>query len=391
MKPEIRNSKLDCERLGRASSFGFPSDFVIRHSDLLMAAVLFLNLLSMSAATSHSPEEALKQMQVAEGFEVILVASEPEIRQPLSITFDERGRMWIIQYLQYPTPAGLSPVSVDKFLRTKYDRLPEAPPRGPKGADRITICELSQSDGRAHKFKDYVSGLNLCSGMALGHGGVFVLQPPYLLFYADKNHDDVPDGDPEVLLTGFGMEDAHAVANSLTWGPDGWLYGAQGSTVTAHIRGLEFQQGIWRYHPLTHEFELFAEGGGNTWGLDFDEHGDVLAGTNFDEKMLHQVQGAYYVKNFGKHGALHNPCSYGYFGHVPYTGYRGGHISIGGIVYQGGSCRAAFHGAYVFANVLDHAVYWARPRPTGSSSTAAFGGALLKTDDELFRPVDCET
>ena len=134
----------------------------------------------------------------------------------------------------------------------------------------------------------------------------------------------MPDGDPEVLLNGFGMEDAHAVANSLQWGPDGWLYGAQGSTVTANIRGIEFQQGIWRYHPVTKEFELFAEGGGNTWGLDFDAHGHVIAGTNCGgSAMLHQVQGGYYVKGFGKHGPLHNPHTYGYFDHVPYKDFQG--------------------------------------------------------------------
>jgi putative membrane-bound dehydrogenase-like protein len=329
-------------------------------------------------------------MQVADGFEVSLVASEPEIRQPVSVTFDERGRMWVIQYLQYPTPAGLKPVRVDNYLRTTYDRRPEPPPRGPNGADRITICELSEDRKRAVTFKDFVTGLNLCTGMIHGHGGLFVVQAPYLLFYPDRNRDDVPDSDPEVLLTGFGMEDAHAFANSLTWGPDGWLYGAQGSTVTANIHGIEFQQGIWRYHPLTKEFELFAEGGGNTWGLDFDERGEILAGTNFDEKMLHQVQGAYYLKNFGKHGALHNPYAYGYFGHVPYSGYRGPHLSSGGIVYQGHAFPASFTGTYIFANVLDHAVYWASLKPQGSSFTAAFGGPLLKTDDEQFRPVDCE-
>ena len=330
-------------------------------------------------------------MKVADGFELSLVASEPEIRQPLSITFDERGRMWVIQYLQYPKPEGLKPVKVDQYLRTKYDRVPEPPPRGPKGADRITICEGTDAEGRATKFKDFVTGLNLCSGMAIGHGGVFVVQPPYLLFYPDRNHDDVPDGDPEVLLSGFGIEDAHALANSLTWGPDGWLYGAQGSTVTANVRGIEFQQGIWRYHPITHAFELFAEGGGNTWGLDFDEDGELIAGTNFDDKMLHQVQGAYYVKNFGKHGELHNPHAYGYFGHVPYTGYRGAHLSVGGIVYQGDAFPESFRGTYISANTLDGAVYWHKLARQGSSFTASFGGALLKTGDELFRPVDCQT
>jgi putative membrane-bound dehydrogenase-like protein len=355
----------------------------------LGAFCLLLSLASLPASAA-SPREALERMRVAEGFAVDLVASEPEIRQPISITFDTRGRMWVIQYLQYPTPAGLKAVSVDSFLRTTYDRLPEPPPRGPKGADRITICEFDAANPGAGRFKDFLAGLNLCSGMALGYSGLFVLQPPYLLFYPDKNRDDVPDAEPEVLLTGFGMEDAHAFANSLTWGPDGWLYGAQGSTVTAHVRNLEFQQGIWRYHPVTREFELFAEGGGNTWGLDFDERGEIIAGTNFDEKMLHQIQGAYYVKNFGKHGGLHNPHAYGYFDHVPYTGYRGGHISIGGIIYQGSAFPAAFNKAYIFGNTLDHAVYWATLKPRGSSFTAAFEGPLLKTDDELFRPVDCE-
>jgi putative membrane-bound dehydrogenase-like protein len=354
----------------------------------------FLVLLAVfggvEARAATDAEKALATMKAPEGFEVKLVASEPEIRQPISVTFDERGRMWVIQYLQYPAPAGLKPVKVDQYLRTTYDRLPEPPPRGPKGADRITICEDTDGDGRMDKFKDFVTGLNLCSGMAIGHGGVFVVQPPYLLFYPDANRDDVPDRDPEVLLTGFGMEDAHAFANSLTWGPDGWLYGVQGSTVTAHIRGIEFQQGVWRYHPRTHVFELFAEGGGNTWGLDFDSEGEIFIGTNYYEKMLHAVQGAYYTKNFGKHGELHNPHAYGYFEHVPFSGYKGLHISIGGIIYHGGAL-APLEGAYVFGNTLDHAIYWATLKPQGSSFTASYSGALLKTDDEVFRPVDCQT
>src|SRR5204862_291016 len=70
--------------------------------------------------------------------------------------------------------------------------------------------------------------------------GVWVMNPPHLLFYPDKNHDDIPDGPPEVHLSGFGLEDTHAVANSLTWGPDGWIYGAQGSTCTATVKGIHF-------------------------------------------------------------------------------------------------------------------------------------------------------
>src|SRR5882762_3226178 len=157
-----------------------------------------------------SPAEAVTRMQVAYGLEVGVYASEPQIRQPVAITFDEKGRMWVIQYLQYPTPAGLKPVKVDQYLRTVYDRVPEPPPRGPRGADKITIFEDVHGDGRYRKVKDFITGLNLASGMAIGHGGVFVVQPPYLLFYPDRDGDDTPDSDPEVLLTGFGMEDAHA-------------------------------------------------------------------------------------------------------------------------------------------------------------------------------------
>src|SRR5207237_1877842 len=82
---------------------------------------------------------------------------------------------------------------------------------------------------------------------------------------------------------------------------------------------------------------------------------------------------------------------YGYFEHVPYSGYRGLHISIGGIVYHGGAFPKIFEGKYIFGNTLDRAVYWATLTPRGSSFTAEFGGTLLKADDELFRPVDCQT
>jgi len=343
-----------------------------------------------ASADGLPPAEALKQFKVAPGFRVQLFASEPEIRQPVSMSFDPRGRMWVIQYLQYPTPAGLKVIKVDQYLRTVYDKVPEPPPAGPRGADRITICEDTDGDGKADKFKDFVSTLNLATGLALGHGGVFVVQAPYLLYYADRNGDDVPDGDPEVLLTGFGMEDAHALANSLQWGPDGWLYGAQGSTVTAHIRGVTFQQGIWRYHPRTRKFELFAEGGGNTWGADFDRHGNMIAGTNYGERaMLHQVQGAYYVKGFAKHGELQNPYAFGYFEHVPYRGFKGGHVTCGGIVYQGGSFPEKFHHQYIAANVLSNAIYWHAIDPKGSSFENHFGGELLTSEDSRFRPVDC--
>jgi len=357
---------------------------------LLFVGFILTNAVQCSAADQGlSPEESLQRMSLPAGFSASVVAAEPLVRQPVAIEFDDRGRLWVIQYLQYPNPEGLKRVSVDRFSRTKYDRVPEPPPHGPKGADRITILEDTNGDGRMDAGKDFVSGLNLTSGLAFGYGGVFVLNVPYLLFYPDHNRDDIPDRDPEVCLTGFGMEDAHSVANSLMIGPDGWLYGCQGSTVTANIRGIEFQQGVWRYHPVTKEFELFCEGGGNSWGLDFDRTGRLFYSTNYGgHTLLHGVQGGYFVKSFGKHGALHNPHAYGYFDHAPHQNFRGGHVTVGGIIYQGDLLPHSFRGKYIAGDLLGHGVYWHEIQPNGSTVRTTHGGELLTSADTWFAPTD---
>ena len=340
-------------------------------------------------AQGFPPEAAARRMSVADGLEVRLVAAEPTVRQPVAIEFDDRGRLWVIQYLQYPNPAELKRIAVDRYSRTAYDRAPEPPPRGPKGADRITILEDADGDGRADGAHDFVTGLNLASGLAFGSGGVFVLQVPYLLFYPDRDRDDRPDGDPEVLLAGFGMEDAHSVANSLTWGPDGWLYGLQGSTVTARVRGIEFQQGVWRYHPRTRRFELFCEGGGNMWGLDFDRRGQLFASTNVGGfVMLHGVQGGYYWKAFGKHGPLHNPYTFGYFDHVHHDGVSGGHVAVGGLFYEADTLPSAWRGRYIAADLLDHSIHAHQVARLGSTFQARQVGDVLRANDTWFAPSD---
>jgi putative membrane-bound dehydrogenase-like protein len=343
-------------------------------------------------ADGYVPEDARARMTLPEGFSVQVFASEPMIRQPVAACFDTRGRLWVIEYLQYPNPEGLKPVSVDQYLRTEYDRVPPPPPLGPRGADRIKILEDTDGDGKADKVTIFVEGLNLASGLAVGHGGVFVGQAPYLLFYPDRDHDDRPDGDPEVLLKGFGLQDAHATLNSFTWGPDGWLYGAQGSTVTARVGGIEFQQGIWRYHPRRRDFELFAEGGGNTWGLDFDRLGNAFGSSNGGFVAFHMVQGGYYWKGFAKHGPLHNPRTYGYLNCLDYKGEkRGGHVTPGGIIYKGDSFPEEFRGAFIGGNLLSNAVYWHNLQRQGSTFSARHGGTLIDAHDSWFRPVDLLT
>src|SRR4051812_28516183 len=93
-----------------------------------------------------SPAQALKKFKVADGLAIGLVAAEPQVAQPLSISFDDRGRMWVLQYRQYPNPNGLKAVKMDNWLRTKYDKVPDPPPKGPKGEDRISIYEDTDGD-----------------------------------------------------------------------------------------------------------------------------------------------------------------------------------------------------------------------------------------------------
>ena len=116
--------------------------------------------------------------------------------------------------------------------------------------------------------------------------GVWVTNPPYLLYYEDHNQDDVPDGDPIVHLEGFGLEDSHSIANSLVLGVDGWIYGAQGSTVSASVKSVmsknkidpvnSMGQNIWRYNPQNHKYQIFAEGGGNAFGVEIDSRGRIF-------------------------------------------------------------------------------------------------------------------
>src|SRR6187402_2435331 len=144
-----------------------------------LALLLLVALpIRISWAQGYPPGQAAARMTVPEGLEVKLVASEPLVRQPVCIEFDDRGRLWVVQYLQYPNPAGLTRVKVDRYSRTEYDHLPEPPPKGVKGSDRITILEDTNGDGVPDKSKDFVSGLNLASGIAFGHGGVYVMNPP---------------------------------------------------------------------------------------------------------------------------------------------------------------------------------------------------------------------
>ena len=335
-----------------------------------------------------APAESLKKFALAEGYAMELLASEPAVRQPLELKFDERGRLWVVQYLQYPYPAGVTITGYDQYIRAEFDRVTPPPPRHFRGADKITILEDRAGDGKFATVKTFLDGLNMATSVLPGDGGVWVLMSPYLLFYPDKNGDDIPDGDPEVHLTGFGLEDTHSLATSLHWGPDGWIYGAKGSTTTLDIQGIKLLgQGIWRYHPGTKIFEIFAEGGGNTFSVEFDRYGRAFSGTNTGgTRGLHYAQGATYAKNWPKHGPALNPFIFGFFEHMAHQGYTQ-RFPQAFMIYEGGA-MPALEGQIVVGMALTNRVQASQLLPDTSTFRTVDSTVLATSDDKTFRPVD---
>ncbi|MBI2950216.1 MAG: ThuA domain-containing protein [Verrucomicrobia bacterium] len=350
--------------------------------------------------TPFSPAESFARFSVADDLEIEQVLAEPVVRQPVFLNFDERGRLWVVQYLQYPDPAGLKVMSKDNVWRAVYDKVPPPPPNHFRGEDKITIHEDTDGNGTFDTHKVFVEGLNIVTSFARGRGGVWIMNPPYLLFYPDKNNDDTPDGPPELRLSGFGLEDTHSVANSLRWGPDGWLYGCHGSTVTGNIfvygadgRPLNAKpiysqgQGVWRYHPETRRYEIFAEGGGNAFGLEIDAQGRIFSGHNGgNTRGFHYVQGGYLQKGFEKHGPLSNPHAFGYFPPMPHNNVE--RFTHNFIVYDGGALPSQYHGKLLGVEPLQGRVVMSEIQRDGSTFRTKDLSHPLTTTDRWFRPVD---
>lgn len=368
-------------------------------------------LKNAKGAGALSPKLAMKSFTVPDDLVLEQVLAEPIVKQPLFMNFDERGRLWVMQYLQYPYPAGLKILSKDKFWRNVYDKVPPAPPNHFKGADKITVHEDTNGDGKFDKHSTFVDGLNIASSFVRGRGGVWVLNPPYLLFYPDKDNDAKPDGPPVVHLQGFGMEDTHSVANSLRWGPDGWLYGAQGSTVSGNISKPgekktvhSMGQLIWRYHPEQKRYEIFAEGGGNSFGVEIDAKGRIYSGHNGgNTRGFHYVQGGYYRKGFGKHGALSNPYTFGYFPHMKHHNVP--RFTHNFVIYEVKrpaaktelsprstaspyALPARYHGKLFGVEPMQGQVVQAEISVDGSTFKTKDINRVIKSTDRRFRPVD---
>jgi putative membrane-bound dehydrogenase-like protein len=235
---------------------------------------------SVRPGPALTPEQAIAKMQLPAGFKVDVVAAEPVVINPTSFTFDDQGRIWVTESVEYP----------------------RASPG--KGQDRVKVLESTNHDGRYDKATVFKDGLNIPAGIAIGNGGVYVTNSPDVLFLQDTKGDGHCDKE-EVILTGFGRDDRHELPNSLTWGPDGWLYGMNGVFNHSHVQSpadgkvYDFTCAIWRYHPITKKFELFAEGTSNPWGLDYNRQGDWFVSCCVIDHLFHMTQSGYYQRQGG--------------------------------------------------------------------------------------------
>jgi putative heme-binding domain-containing protein len=311
-----------------------------------------------------SPQEAIKKMRVPPGFAVELVAAEPDIVNPVAMTFDERGRIWVTESLEYPRRSA-----------------------GP-GRDRVKVLESTKGDGKYDKITVFAEGLNIPSGIAVGHGGVWVANSPDILFYR-IGPDGKAAGPPEVVVSGFGRTDTHELPNSLTWGPDGWLYGLNGVFNHSHVkqRGKDFvfTCALFRIHPKTREFQLFCEGTSNPWGVAWDGEGSAFVSACVIDHLWHLTETGYYHRQGGPYPPFtwkidsvvkhrHQKAAYcglHYFDSDAYPPEYRGRLYMGNI-----------HGGCVNVDVLrrDGSTYFATPAPD-----------FLTANDPWFMPVAQKT
>jgi len=310
----------------------------------LQLALLFagFNFSVAAADLPVPPKDAAAKMTVPPGFHVTLCASEPQVVQPIAFTFDDRGRMWVVECMMYP----------------KWSQ------DGKGGKDRVIILESTKNDGVFDKKTVFLDdGVNL-SGIELGFGGVYLCSSPNFIFIPIK--DDKPAGKPVVLLDGWNIKEAkHNIFNSLIWGPDGWLYGCNGIQTKSKIgapgtpadKRIFFDCGVWRFHPTKKQFEVVANGTTNPFGLDFDAHGEMFITNCVIDHLFHFVPGGHYTRMYGTdpnphvYGAMTSAVDYKHWGSGNWTDSRanqktgalkkehddagGGHAHSGAAIYLG--------------------------------------------------------
>ena len=337
-------------------------------------------------SAGKSAQATAAEMSLPKGFQAQLFAGEPDVHQPIGFAIDHAGRLWVAENYSYPNWA-------------------------PTGHDDIVIFEDTDGDGVYDKRTVFYDKLNFVSGIEVGFGGVFVGSPPHQLFILDRNGDLRPDGEPQVLLDGWGHNDTHETLNSFTWGPDGWLYGCQGvfthSRVgrpgTADERRQPMNAGIWRYHPLKRKFEVFAHGTSNPWGVDFDEHGECFLTCCVIPHAYHIIEGGRYRRQSGRH---FNRYTYDdiktIVDHLHFPGGMrdwtnradaaamdkagGGHAHAGAMIYLGDNWPQTYRGHLFMNNIHGNRINQDILKPDGGSGyVTSHAQDFMRANDKWYR------
>ncbi|HEV8544497.1 MAG TPA: PVC-type heme-binding CxxCH protein [Verrucomicrobiae bacterium] len=353
----------------------------------------FLVLSASWAWASDAPApvpvaEAVRSITLPQGFKTTLFAGEPDLVQPIALTTDARGRLWVVECLSYPN-----------WTTNKT------------GEDRVSIYEDTDADGIFDKKTVFWNkGRNL-SGIALGFGGVWLCSLPELIFIRDQNGDDKPDGEPVVLLDGWDLASKHNAFNGLTWGPDGWLYGCNGILGNSHVgkpgaseaERIPMNCGVWRYHPTQRVFEVVANGTTNPWGIAFNDVGQMFVANCVIKHLFHIVPGAHYERMFGQD---FNPYLFELIpsiaDHIHWAGgywktegadnpqndvTGGGHAHCGAMIYLGESWPETYRNTFFTINIHGHRVNNDLLVPEGSSYVGKHRADFMRVNDTWFRGV----
>jgi len=336
-----------------------------------------------------SASVAAKTMRVPPGFSVDVIVAEPDLHQPIALAIDARGRLWVAEAFTYP------------------QRAPEG-----LGRDDIVVFEDEDLDGSFEKRTVFLSGINLISGLEVGYGGVWIGAAPYFQFVPDANDDLVPDGPAQTLLDGWGYQDTHETLNGFIWGPEGWLYGCHGVFTHSRVgapgtpdeQRVPINAGIWRFHPLRKQFEVFAWGTSNPWGVDFDSRGQAFATACVIPHLFHVVQGGRFERQAGEHFGAHVYDDIKtiadhrhYLGDTPHGGNLrsdsagGGHAHCGALIYQGDKFPAAYRDTIFFDNIHGNRINNDRMLASGSGFVGAHADDFLLADDAWFRGINFKT
>ena len=335
------------------------------------------------------PEESKKLIQTPVDFELQLFAAEPDIVNPIAMAWDERGRLWIVESVDYP----------NTFKETDG-----------QSNDRIKILEDTDGDGKADKFTIFADNLNIPTSIAFANGGVIVSMAPDFVFMKDTDGDDKADVF-EVIMTGWRKYDTHAGPSNLMYGFDNKIWGVTGySGFDGTINGTpwRFPQGVYRFDPNGENFEYLASSSNNTWGLGFSEDNNVFISTaNNTHAAYYSIPAKYLQRNLpdAAEGEVSPPFSIQpiqkidghYNAHAMTPNLRqvdvvGGFTSAAGIrMYTARDFPKEYWNRIAFVTEPTvRLTHNAILEPNGAGFKEKDGWNLLASSDEWFGPVQAE-